>query len=258
MGALHLGHVSLITRARRDCARVVVSVFVNPLQFENSDDYRTYPRQLSADLALLARERVDAVFCPQDETLYPEGFATRVEVGHSQLWEAARRPGHFSGVVTLVGKLFAAAGPCRAYFGDKDAQQAALVRRLALDLDFGIEVVVCPTVRDSDGVALSSRNRLLSPAGRMAARCLPLALARAGAAFSRGARGGPELVRQLAVTVQSEPQAQLDYAGVVDPLSFKPQEDVAASSRLMLAVAIEGVHLVDTCLVASPPRAEAR
>ncbi len=253
MGSLHAGHLSLIGRAHRECAEVVVSIFVNPLQFGVGEDYLNYPRQIDSDLARLAEERVDACYCPAVETLYPAGFATRVEVDAAgTLWEAKRRPGHFTGVATVVAKLMAATGPCRAYFGEKDAQQAAVVSRLARDLDLGAEVIICPTVRDQDGLALSSRNQLISPAGRQAARCLSLAIAEASREFGAGVNSGPELVRAMVRVVEAEPAAQLDYAGVVDPITFLPVGEAAGSSRALVAAAFEGVHLIDTAVLAPP------
>ena len=203
MGSLHPGHLSLVARAQRECAKVVVSVFVNPLQFGEGEDYRAYPRQLEADLSLLADLGVPACYCPAPETLYPKGFATRVLVeAGSDLWEAARRPGHFVGVATVVAKLFASTGPCRTYFGEKDAQQLAVVRRLAQDLDLGVEVVECATVRDHDGLALSSRNQLLTPQGRVSALCLSRALVAAAAKFQGGVVQGDDLARAAAMVIE--------------------------------------------------------
>ncbi len=256
MGSLHAGHMSLVAAAQRECDKVVVSIFVNPLQFAKGEDYLSYPRRLDADLALLAEQGVDACYCPQVETVYPEGFATRVLVdAGSELWESAMRPGHFSGVATVVSKLFAAAGPGRAYFGEKDAQQAAVVSRLAKDLDLGVEVSVCPTVRDPDGLALSSRNQLLSAAGYRAARCLSRALIEAARRFAAGVVSGAELSAAAAQVIDSEPGVRFDYAGVVDPADFRPVIEANGATRVLVAAGVEGVHLIDTSLLASPPRA---
>ncbi|MGH7705241.1 MAG: pantoate--beta-alanine ligase [Candidatus Dormibacteria bacterium] len=255
MGSLHRGHLSLVQAARAACERVVVSIFVNPLQFGQEQDYLSYPRQLDSDLAQLAQLKVDAGYCPSVEDIYPSGFATRVEVDTGEpLWEARWRPGHFVGVATVVTKLFSATGPCRAFFGEKDAQQAVLVARLAEDLDLGVEVVVRPTVRDPDGVALSSRNQLLSAGGRRAARCLPRALLAAGLGFSGGTGGGEELADLAAEVIRSEPLAQLDYAGVVDPASFSSVQRASAETRVLVAATVEGVHLIDTALLGAPPQ----
>lgn len=254
MGALHAGHLSLVGTARRDCDRVVVSIFVNPLQFAPDEDFQSYPRQLQSDLELLSAQGVDACFCPMTQTLYPPGFASRVTVdAASELWEAALRPGHFTGVATVVTKLFAATGPCRAYFGEKDAQQVAVVSRLAQDLDLGVQVRVCPTVRAPDGLALSSRNALLSPAGRRSALCLSRALTEASGLFRSGVREGDQLARAAAQVVSAEPGARLDYAGVVHPLDFRSVAVAGADARVLVAAGVDGVHLIDTALLGSPP-----
>lgn len=257
MGSLHAGHMSLVAAAQRECDRVVVSIFVNPLQFGPGEDYLSYPRQLEADLELLGDRGVDACYCPPVEALYPEGFATRVEVAAGgELWEAAIRPGHFGGVATVVTKLLAATGPCRAYFGEKDAQQVAVVSGLVKDLDLGSEVVVCPTIREPDGLALSSRNQLLSPRGRQAALCLSRALIASAGEFAAGLVSGSELAAVAARVIGAEPQAHLDYAGVVDPLDFRPVAEAWAGSRLLVAAAVEGVRLIDTSLLGSPPQSD--
>ena len=246
MGALHAGHRALIEAAARACDRVVVSIFVNPLQFGPGVDYPSYPRQLEADLEQLGQLGVDACYNPAVATLYPKGFATRVSVSSGgDLWEAASRPGHLVGVATVVAKLFAATGPCRAYFGEKDAQQVAVVSSLAKDLDTGVEVVVCPTVRDPDGLAASSRNQLLSPAGHEAALSLSRGLIKAGETFASGVVSGAEL---------SQPGARLDYAAVVDPVDFQPVEVARSESRVMVAAKVEAVRLIDTAVLGSPPQ----
>jgi len=258
MGALHAGHRALIEAAERGCDRVVVSIFVNPLQFGPGLDYPSYPRQLEADLDQLGQLGVDACYNPAVATLYPKGFATRVSVSSGgDLWEAASRPGHLVGVATVVAKLFAATGPCRAYFGEKDAQQVAVVSSLAQDLDTGVEVVVCPTVRDPDGLATSSRNQLLSPAGREAALSLSRALVKVGETFASGVVSGAELSQAAAKVIESEPGARLDYAAVVDPIDFRPVEMARSESRVMVAAKVEAVRLIDTAVVGSPPRPSA-
>lgn len=255
MGALHVGHRALIETARRACDRVVVSIFVNPLQFGPGLDYPTYPQQLEADLVQLAQLGVDACYHPAVATLYPKGFATRVSVSSGgDLWEAASRPGHLMGVATVVAKLFSATGPCRAYFGEKDAQQVAVVSSLARDLDTGVEVVVCPTVRDADGLAASSRNQLLSPAGREAALSLSRALIKSGETFASGVVSGAEISRAAAEVIESEPGARLDYAAVVDPVDFQPVEVARSESRVMVAAKVEAVRLIDTAVLGSPPQ----
>jgi pantoate--beta-alanine ligase len=255
MGALHAGHLALIDAAEKACDRVVVSIFVNPLQFGPGVDYPSYPRQLEADLEQLGHQGVDACYNPAVETLYPKGFATRVLVSSGgDLWEAASRPGHLVGVATVVAKLFAATGPCRVFFGEKDAQQVAVVSSLAKDLDTGVDVVVCPTVREPDGLAASSRNQLLSPAGRAAALALSRALIKAGENFAAGVVSGVELSHAAAEVIESEPGALLDYAAVVDPVDFRPVEIASSKSRVMVAAKVEAVRLIDTALLGSPPQ----
>jgi pantoate--beta-alanine ligase len=254
MGALHAGHRSLIAAAQKACDRVVVSIFVNPLQFGPGVDYPSYPLQLEADLEQLGQLGIDACYNPAVETLYPKGFATRVLVSSGgDLWEAASRPGHLVGVATVVAKLFAATGPCRAFFGDKDAQQVVVVSTLARDLDTGVEVVVCPTVREPGGLAASSRNQLLSPAGREAAQSLSRALINAGEMFASGVVSGAELAKAAAQVIDLEPGARLDYAAVVDPVDFQPVETASSNSRVMVAAKVEAVRLIDTALLGSPP-----
>jgi pantoate--beta-alanine ligase len=254
MGALHAGHQALIAAAKKACDRVVVSIFVNPLQFGPGVDYPSYPRQLEGDLEQLGKLGVDACYHPAVEALYPRGFATRVTVSSGgDLWEAASRPGHLVGVATVVAKLFAATGSCRAYFGEKDAQQVAVVSSLAKDLDTGVEVVVCPTVREPDGLAASSRNQLLSPAGREAALSLSRALIKAADTFASGVVSGPEVAQAAAQVIESEPGTRLDYAAVVDPVDFRPVEVATPKSRVMVAAKVEAVRLIDTALVGTPP-----
>ncbi len=245
MGALHAGHLSLVARARRDCDRVVTSVFVNPLQFGPQEDYARYPRQPEEDLAQLAGAGVDAVFAPALAEMYPEGAVTRVHVaGLADRLEGAHRPGHFDGVATVVLKLFNAVRPQRAYFGLKDAQQAALVTRLARDLDTAVEVVVCPIVREPDGLALSSRNVYLSKGERRAATCLFRALQAANHAYQAGERDPGRLQARLLEVVNAEPLASLDYAEVVDPETF-----VAPGRRAVLAVRFGATRLIDNHLL---------
>ncbi|HLH70421.1 MAG TPA: pantoate--beta-alanine ligase [Candidatus Dormibacteraeota bacterium] len=248
MGALHAGHLSLIARCREECDRTVVSIFVNPLQFGPGEDYERYPRRLEDDLAMLRAERVDAAFVPSVEAMYPPGATTRVRVrGIDEPLEGEHRPGHFEGVATVVLKLFNAARPHRAYFGQKDAQQAALVGRLARDLDTGVEVVVCPTVREPDGLALSSRNAYLRGEERIAAGCLFRALRAANQRYLLGERD-PEGLRQAMLEVlQAEPLARVDYAEIVDEQTFRPPGRLA-----VLAVRIGETRLIDNHRLGEP------
>ena len=248
MGALHAGHRSLLHRARVECDRVVASIFVNPTQFGAGEDLDRYPRTLDADLAMLAEERIDAVLLPSTAAVYPAGFATTVRVGGSAVagHEAASRPTHFDGVAVVVTKLLVAARADRAYFGQKDAQQCAVVTRLAADLDTGTQVVVCPTVRDADGLALSSRNAYLSPAQRAQALAVPAGLAAAARRFAAGerdaARLGAAVRERLALAADLRPE----YVDVVDGASFAPVAAPARGSKIVVAAKIGGVRLIDT------------
>jgi pantoate--beta-alanine ligase len=241
MGALHAGHLSLIETARRENDLVVVSIFVNPIQFGPGEDFARYPRDPAHDADLLSGARVDAVYRPSVEVMYPPGSSTRVHVsGVADPLEGAARPGHFEGVVTVVSKLFTAIEPDRAYFGQKDAQQAAVVKRLARDLDFPVEVCVCPTVREVDGLALSSRNAYLSPDERRAAAALSSALRLAAQTYGAGERRPEELRRVLCERLDAEPLARVEYAEVVDPETFAPPGSLA-----VLAVRIGATRLID-------------
>jgi pantoate--beta-alanine ligase len=253
MGALHEGHLSLIAKARAECDVVVVSIFVNPLQFGDPDDIANYPRTLGEDLPACTGAGADLVFVPSVAEMYPtwpEPPATTVSVcGVSEGWEGASRPGHFDGVATVVAKLFAISGPCRAYFGLKDFQQLAVVRRMALDLSLPVDVVGCPIVREVDGLALSSRNVRLAPPERAAATVLSRALAAGRAALEAGERSAAALHVVMAAVVGTEPLVQLDYAAAVDGASLVEHETVAdpARTRLLVAAGVGPVRLIDNC-----------
>jgi pantoate--beta-alanine ligase len=248
MGALHAGHVSLVRRARQDCDVTVASIFVNPLQFGPGEDFERYPRPLDADLEVLRREGVDAAFVPSVEAMYPPGSTTRVRVaGLDDVLEGVSRPGHFEGVATMVLKLFNAVRPDRAYFGQKDAQQAAVVRRLACDLDTGVEVVVCPTIREADGLARSSRNVYLRGDERRAAVCLFRALTAANERYLAGERDTGALRGTLHDVLAAEPLARLDHAEVVDERTFRPPGTLA-----VLAVRIGATRLIDNHRLGEP------
>ena len=248
MGALHAGHRSLIDRARAENARVVVSIFVNPLQFGPDDDLARYPRPVEADMEMLHAAGVDAVYMPRVEDMDPEGAATRVVVGGvAGALEGASRPGHFEGVATVVTKLLWAVKPDRAYFGQKDAQQVAVVRRLAADLDTGVEIVACPIVREADGLAVSSRNSYLTPGERAAAVCLSRALRAASESYVAGVRDAAALAGILRQVIGREPLAGIDYAELVDPGNFSSPGTLA-----VLAVRIGGTRLIDNHDLAQP------
>jgi pantoate--beta-alanine ligase len=245
MGALHDGHLSLIRRAAAECDVTVVTVFVNPLQFGTGEDFARYPRDLERDLALAAEAGADLILAPPVEEMYPEPPVVRVSVegALADRLEGAARPGHFAGVATVVAKLFAIAGPCRAYFGEKDYQQLLVVRRLAADLSLPVEVVGCPTVRDPDGLARSSRNAYLSPDERRAATVLHRAVRAAAGADERDAN---RLRALMAATVEDEPLARLDYADVVDAATLEPLDVVGGSgARLVIAAWVGTTRLID-------------
>ena len=251
MGALHDGHISLLARARAECDVVAVSIFVNPLQFGDPEDIAHYPRTLERDLLVCEASGVDVVFVPSVREMYPSWPAapsTTVSVrGVSDAWEGAARPGHFDGVATVVAKLFTIAGSCRAYFGLKDFQQLAVVRRMALELSLPVEVVGCPIVREADGLALSSRNVRLSAAERRAATVLSRALAAGRAALANGERSGAALGQAMRAVVAAEPLVTLDYAVAVDADSLEEVVAVgdAGSVRLLIAGQLGPVRLID-------------
>jgi pantoate--beta-alanine ligase len=247
MGALHDGHVALVAEARRRAVRVVVSIFVNPIQFDRRDDFERYPRTLEEDAARCAAAGVDAIYAPSPAAMYPEGFASGVEVARLTEPLCGRvRPGHFRGVTTVVTKLFHAVRPDCAVFGEKDWQQLAVIRRMTADLDFGIEIVGVPTVREVDGLALSSRNRLLAPADREAARCVPRALAAAAGAVREGAAA---VVGRATAEIAAEPAARLEYAELRDPDTLEEVTEIATPALLALAVWVGGVRLIDNMLL---------
>jgi pantoate--beta-alanine ligase len=247
MGYLHEGHLALVRRARTECERVVASIFVNPTQFGPGEDFATYPRDLDRDLALLGRERVDVVFAPDEAGgFYPTGADTFVEPGAvSAPLEGERRPGHFRGVATVVTMLFNAVQPHRAYFGEKDWQQLQVVRRMVRDLHLPVTIVPVPIVRESDGLAMSSRNVRLSPVERVAALCIPRALAAARAAFEAGETDPSVLERVMAQVIRAEPAARLDYAVVADAETLMPVERASGSSRALIATRVGAVRLID-------------
>nr|MBO2501166.1 pantoate--beta-alanine ligase [Thermoanaerobacterales bacterium] len=246
MGYLHEGHASLMRAAREHDDVVVVSVFVNPLQFGEGEDLDTYPRDLERDARVAAAEGVDLLFVPPVEEMYPEPVLTTVSVAKvSEPMEGAARPGHFDGVATVVAKLFNIVGPCRAYFGAKDFQQLAVVRRMVRDLSFPVEVVGCPTVRELDGLAMSSRNAYLTPEQREAAPVIYRAL-RAGAAAIAAGERDPQAVRELvAGIIEAEPLAELDYVEVVDADSLATPETLQGNLRLLAAVRFGRARLID-------------
>jgi pantoate--beta-alanine ligase len=246
MGSLHEGHLSLVKRAQQECERVVVSIFVNPTQFGPQEDLAKYPRNLERDLQLLDEAGADLVWTPTPEVMYPPDFQTWVTVDNLTLpLEGAVRPGHFRGVTTVVAKLFNAIQADRAYFGQKDAQQAAVIRRMALDLNFPTEVIVCPTLRETDGLAMSSRNTYLDAAQRQAATVLYRALSAAQAAHAAGERRAAVLRQIVTDTVAVEPLAQLQYVSCADYDSLQELDELRGKSLLSMAVFMGKTRLID-------------
>jgi len=247
MGALHDGHLSLVARAREECDTVVASIFVNPLQFGQAEDLASYPRDLERDLLLLEKEGVDIAFTPDAEEMYPRGRPdTAVEPGTlGERLEGASRPGHFRGVCTVVAKLFGLVGQSRAYFGEKDAQQLAVIGRMVADLDMPVEVVACPTLREEDGLAMSSRNVRLSEDERGAATCLYEALARAAWLVEGGERDANVLKAEMAKRIGAEPLAKLDYVAVVEADTFSETERLERPARALVAAHVGRTRLID-------------
>lgn len=246
MGALHHGHIALILEAQRQCDVVVVSIFVNPLQFNRRDDFDYYPRPADDDLELCREHGVTAVYAPSADAMYPAGFDTHLEVGRlADTLEGAGRPGHFRGVATVVAKLFNAVRPHVAVFGEKDFQQLAIIKRMVTDLDMGIDIVAVPTEREPDGLAMSSRNRRLSPELRDAAMVVPEALAAVRIAFERGDTSARELCEAAAQIIALEPRARLEYVEIVDPHSMRGVDPVPPGARAVIAVWFEDIRLID-------------
>ena len=246
MGYLHEGHVSLARRARQECGGVIASIFVNPTQFGPTEDLSKYPRDLKRDLQLLEAAGVDLVWTPTNEEMYLPGFSTWVEVeGLTRPLEGAARPGHFRGVTTVVTKLFNAVQPQKAYFGQKDAQQAAVIRKMTRDLNFPIEIVVCPTVREPDGLAMSSRNSYLSPEERTAAPILFRALTTAKSAYENGERNADALRKTMSDVLASEPLANQQYVSCADYDTLEELTTVTDKSLLSMAVFIGKTRLID-------------
>jgi len=251
MGAFHDGHASLMRRAREERDLIVVSIFVNPSQFGPTEDFASYPRDERRDLEIAQALGVDLVFAPSVEEMEPVRPAeVAVDPGPlgSRL-EGASRPGHFRGVATVVAKLFHLVGSCRAYFGEKDAQQLAVVRRMARDLAFPVEIASCPTVREPDGVAMSSRNGSLTPKDREAAGCLFLALSEAAALARAGERDAARLVAVMAREIGATPEARLDYAAVVDEETFEEVREIAGPARALVAARFGRTRLIDNLLL---------
>ncbi len=251
MGALHAGHLSLLNEAKNDNQAVIASIFVNPAQFGPNEDFAAYPRTLDADLQALEQAGIDVAFIPTIDDIYPAGFQTTVEVKHvSQGLEGARRPGHFKGVATVVAKLFNMTQPHRAYFGQKDAQQVVVIRRMVTDLNFPIDIAVIPTARDTDGLALSSRNRYLSEPQRRAATILYRALNAAGTAYQAGQTDPTALKTIIQHTLDTEPLAQVDYVSTADTITLQEIQSPTHTPVLAsLTVRFGSTRLLDNMLL---------
>ena len=255
MGALHEGHLSLVRAACERTDLVVVSIFVNPMQFGPSEDYERYPRRLEDDMAMLAAEGVELVFTPTVECMYPSEPLVTIDPGPlAARWEGEARPGHFVGVATIVAKLFGIVRPDLAFFGEKDFQQLAIVKRMAADLDLGVGVVGCPIVRDHDGLALSSRNAFLSLADRDHALALCEALDAAAKALAWGETSGPalDIVMRQATVARAPGALTLDYAAVVDAETLEPVETVDRPARALIASHVGTTRLIDNCALIPP------
>lgn len=246
MGFLHQGHLALVKQAKMECASVVVSIFVNPAQFAPDEDLETYPRDIPKDLAMLEAEGVDLVWLPTPEIIYSQGFQTWVDVEEiTQPLEGGMRPGHFRGVTTIVTKLFNAVQPQKAYFGQKDAQQVTVIQQMTRDLNFPIEIVVVPTAREKDGLALSSRNAYLNPEQRQAAAVLYRALQAANTAYQDGERNGARLRKTMEETIQAEPLAEIEYVSCADRLTLQELHTLTQGALLSMAVMLGKTRLID-------------
>ncbi len=246
MGFLHEGHLALVRRARGECGSVTVSIFVNPAQFGPQEDLARYPCDLERDLRMLEKAGADIVWAPETGEVYPPGYQTYVSVGQvAESLEGAARPGHFRGVATVVAKLFNAFTPDRAYFGQKDAQQVAVIRQMARDLNFPLEIVVCPTVRESDGLAMSSRNTYLAPEERCAAVVLYRALSTVQKAYQRGEREAEKLLAAMRDTLAAEPLAKIEYVSTANPETLQELAIVDRNALFSMAVRIGKTRLID-------------
>ncbi|MBN1862383.1 MAG: pantoate--beta-alanine ligase [Dehalococcoidales bacterium] len=250
MGSLHEGHLSLVRRAREENPSLVVSIFVNPTQFGPREDFKRYPRDTKADMALLEKEAVDVVFVPKADEMYPPQFNSWVEIGGlAERLEGASRPGHFRGVATVCNKLFNIVQPTRAYFGQKDTQQAAVIKKMVAELDMNLEIVTLPIVREPDGLAMSSRNRYLNPDERRAALVLYRALTLGRRLWDDGEKDAGKIRREMARMIQKEPLARIDYVSIAHAETLDELDIVEPPALVSLAVKIGGTRLIDNILL---------
>jgi len=250
MGALHEGHLALVRAAKASCDFVVATIFVNPTQFGPNEDFASYPRTFEVDCEMLAREGVDVLFAPAREEMYPAGAATWVDVpGVGGRLDGASRPGHFRGVATVVTKLFHIVGPDKAFFGQKDGAQVAVIQAMVRDLNFGVEIVVCPTVRERDGLAMSSRNRYLNADERERALVLSQLLGRVERVVAVGQWDAVALQRGLSEALQDMEGVRLDYVEIVDPQSLEAVEDVRGGALVAVAAWVGGTRLIDNVVI---------
>ena len=250
MGYLHEGHLALVRQARAENPSVVVSIFVNPTQFGPQEDFKQYPRDTQRDLALLEMEKTDIVFIPSATEVYPPQFNSWVEVDKvTERLEGASRPGHFRGVTTVVAKLFNIVQPTRAYFGQKDAQQAIVIKKMVADLNINLEVVTVPTVREPDGLAMSSRNTYLNPQERQAALVLYQALSLAQQLWSQGEKDAEHLRQQMLALIQKQPLADIDYVSIADNETLGELDTVKLPALVSLAVRIGKTRLIDNIVL---------
>ncbi|HLC23223.1 MAG TPA: pantoate--beta-alanine ligase [Dehalococcoidia bacterium] len=246
MGALHEGHLTLVRRAKKENASVVVSIFVNPAQFGPKEDLARYPRDVPRDLGMLGKEGADLIFVPNARVIYPEGFNTWVEVEKvTERLEGERRPGHLRGVATVVNKLFNMVEPARAYFGEKDAQQLAVIKRMVADLNMNVEVVPCPIIREWDGLARSSRNVFLSPEERKAATVLYRSLKLAEDMWEKGERNAARIRSEVTALIKKEPLAEISYVSIADPDTLVELDTIKGKALASLAVKVGKTRLID-------------
>ncbi len=250
MGYLHQGHLALVKQARDENSTVVASIFVNPTQFGPTEDFKAYPRDTERDLAILKKEKTDIVFMPSAEEMYPEGFNSWVEVEKvTDRLEGSYRPGHFKGVATVVAKLFNIVEPARAYFGQKDAQQVLVIKKMVTDLNMNLEVIVAPTVRESDGLAMSSRNVYLNPQERQAATVLYKALMLAQNLIKKGERNAETVRQQMTSLISREPLAKIEYVSIADADTLEELSKINRPALVSLAVRFGKTRLIDNIIL---------